>query len=273
MTVSPLGKSLSENLVYKNTFLEVADGAAHPVRHLKRLQTWPSESSDVDVYVQGDKKMASSKSTHVKVECFCTARDSTTEGDSVTSEEASAMTPATYLADISFPSMEIELEAPRSTIMVRSVPRSCSQQNFLTDLDESGFYGTYNFMYLPFSFETKTNMGYAFVNFIDDDTAESFLRIWNETRLYSLPGKTPLPATYADVQGLDANVRRLMGDYKIARISNPSYQPLVFEDGCRVNFRHYAEKLDKNAPTPQYKTRKHHGNVYSTVSEFFPLAG
>lgn len=267
MTVSPIPLekfSYPENLVYKNTFLEVE---ALPVRHMRRLQTWPSESNDVDVYVQGDKKTVSPNSkSGVK---FSTARESTTEGDSVTSEEA------TYLPEISFPSMpsrEInELECPRSTIMVRSVPRRCSQKNFLTDLDESGFAGTYNFVYLPFSFETKANMGYAFVNFIDDDTADSFLRVWNETRLYSLPGKTPLPATYADVQGLDANVRRLMGDYKIARISNPSYQPLVFEGGCRVNFRHYAEKLDKNAPTPQYKTRKHHGNVCATTSEFIPL--
>lgn len=117
----------------------------------------------------------------------------------------------------------------------------------LAELDEAGFRTGYDFVYLPFCFETKANVGYAFVNFISEEVAESFLNMWNKTKLSSLNGKRPLTATYADVQGLKANVQRLVGDYKIARISNPRYQPAIFENGSRVNFRLYTEKLMNNS--------------------------
>jgi len=125
-----------------------------------------------------------------------------------------------------------------------------------SDLEEAGFAKQFNFIYLPFCFESKSNVGYAFINFLDGAIAERFIDEWNRkdsdsARTPIINGKKALTATYADVQGLDANIDRLVGDYKIARIHNPRYQPAIFEDGFRVNFHKYterlAEKLQNNA--------------------------
>jgi len=144
----------------------------------------------------------------------------------------------------------------KSTVMVRNIARRSTQKMLTSDLEEAGFAKQFNFIYLPFCFESKSNVGYAFINFLDGAIAERFIDEWNRkdcdsARTPIINGKKALTATYADVQGLDANIDRLVGDYKIARIHNPRYQPAIFEDGFRVNFHKYterlAEKLQNNA--------------------------
>lgn len=141
-----------------------------------------------------------------------------------------------------------EKEEKRSTVMVRNVARKCTQKMLTSDLEEAGFAKQFNFIYLPFCFESKSNVGYAFINFLDGPIAERFIEDWNtkhydSSRTPIINGKRALTATYADVQGLEANIERLVGDYKIARIHNPRYQPSVFQDGVRVNFQKFTEKF------------------------------
>jgi hypothetical protein len=51
----------------------------------------------------------------------------------------------------------------RTTLMIRSIPRSFTQRKLL-DLLESRFAGTFDFVYLPMELTTGLNIGYMFVN-------------------------------------------------------------------------------------------------------------
>jgi len=150
-------------------------------------------------------------------------------------------------------------EEERSTVMVRNIPRKATQRMLLHELDQAGFYKQYDFLYLPFCFETKANVGYAFINFLDGYIAERFLYFWNSNKNSELnipqPSgtKRPLAAVYADVQGLQANLDRLVGDYKISRIHNPRYQPSIFKNGVPIHFKQYIEEMGIKPAVPLKK--------------------
>ena len=55
-------------------------------------------------------------------------------------------------------------EDARTTVMIRNIPNKYSQKVLLATLDEAGFYGQYDFFYLPIDFKNGCNVGYAFLN-------------------------------------------------------------------------------------------------------------
>lgn len=54
-----------------------------------------------------------------------------------------------------------------TTMMIRNMPGRYSQNDLMNDLQQLGFAGTYDFLYIPIDKRTAANVGYAFVNFVD----------------------------------------------------------------------------------------------------------
>ena len=50
--------------------------------------------------------------------------------------------------------------------MLRNIPNRYSQVSLLEEIDQEGFKGTYDFFYLPMDTQNRTNVGYAFINFM-----------------------------------------------------------------------------------------------------------
>merc|ERR1712151_1163186 len=65
----------------------------------------------------------------------------------------------------------------RTTAMMRNIPNTYTRANLLKLLDQQGFLGSYDLLYLPVDFQTDLNHGYAFINFT---TTENFERFWGE---------------------------------------------------------------------------------------------
>lgn len=56
--------------------------------------------------------------------------------------------------------------------MFQNTPWRFTQEDLKRVLDDTGFYGTFNLVYMPRSRTMETNLGYAFVNFHAHETAE-----------------------------------------------------------------------------------------------------
>lgn len=115
-----------------------------------------------------------------------------------------------------------------TTVMIRNIPRDLSQQDFLQELDSAGFRGLYDFCYLPRTFTTGENQGFAFVNFISVKSASLLTGAWHRQVRFRTDAQ-PLSITAAKVQGLEANKRKWC-DPRRRRVRNPLYRPFVVDD-------------------------------------------
>merc|ERR1719428_2417692 len=53
-----------------------------------------------------------------------------------------------------------------TTLMIRGIPCSFSQEALITLIDDAGLKGKYQFFYLPRDGNRSSNLGYAFINFV-----------------------------------------------------------------------------------------------------------
>lgn len=116
-----------------------------------------------------------------------------------------------------------------TTMMVQNIPRRAQREDLLAKLLEHGFAGKFDYCYLPRSFHSSTNKGYAFVNFVDFETAQMFRQAWHlsfKLGPEQRPHPKPLRVTVAAVQGRCNNLR-VASSKKISRIRNASCRPLV----------------------------------------------
>ncbi|CAE7570339.1 ML1 [Symbiodinium natans] len=97
----------------------------------------------------------------------------------------------------------------KTTVMLRNLPLNYSRDMLLTLLDKLGFSGCYDFAYLPCDFERRANLGYAFVNLVDEETASRFWQILDGFSTWALPSAKVCRVSWSGPhQGLAAHVER-----------------------------------------------------------------
>jgi len=86
-------------------------------------------------------------------------------------------------------------------------------KKYLCKLSIGRYRGRINFLYMPIDFSTECNVGYAFINFRDQHSAEHFKEKYNQCHTKKcLPGYNSnkvAEVSLAAVQGLQANLDRL----------------------------------------------------------------
>jgi len=125
------------------------------------------------------------------------------------------------------------------TVLVRNLPRDLVPQAVLQALGphRAGL----DFLYVPVEFQTKDNLGYAFLNFTHQAAADGL-----RAALPALFG----PAAYmqpARVQGKDANVKRFRNS-SVMGVLEPDCKPMLFERGAQVPFPEPTKKLPPVGP-------------------------
>jgi len=93
----------------------------------------------------------------------------------------------------------------KTTMMIRNVPVLYTQELLLKEWSHEGIY---DFLYLPAG-EGRWNLSYAFINFVSEEKAVAFKTQWQKKRLASFSAKKPLNISFAEVQGLEANLAQL----------------------------------------------------------------
>jgi len=114
------------------------------------------------------------------------------------------------------------------TAMMRNLPNKYTQQMLLNELNQSGFYGTFDFLYLPIDPETGVNRGYAFINFIQPCFAWTFKQTYEGRRMRSFNSGKIVGVMPAALQGFQANYDH----YATARVNrgDPSTRPLFLRE-------------------------------------------
>merc|ERR1719359_971583 len=79
-------------------------------------------------------------------------------------------------ASVSAGGAETEAKETRTTVMLRGLPETSTRAAVLQLLDAQGFFGRYNFVYLPVDFKHSRNLGYALVNLVSPAEAVRFIR-------------------------------------------------------------------------------------------------
>ena len=126
------------------------------------------------------------------------------------------------------PILLAELLEQRTTLMVRNIPKRMTQRQLLTEVEQAGFLSSIDFVYLPTDISQGRSHGFAFINFELPDHAAAFKAAFH--RKVFLLAPTPssgLSVSYADIQGLEANLLNVRKNASINRIKNPEYLPLV----------------------------------------------
>jgi len=114
-----------------------------------------------------------------------------------------------------------------TTLMVRNLPYNLTQQGLVETLDSSGFKGLFDFCYLPHKFNEHTNLGFAFLNFVNAEIAQKFTNEWHQSRIFMTSGmRKSLNVTAAVVQGREANQLKACSR-KMGRVKNASFRPWV----------------------------------------------
>jgi RNA recognition motif-containing protein len=105
-----------------------------------------------------------------------------------------------------------EFKAPANyasitTLMIRGIPCSFSQEELLTLVQNAGLGDKYDFFYMPRAGNTTSNLGYAFINFVETKHAWTCAYTFNDVRLDPVRSAKVCTVTPADIQGIP-NLRK-----------------------------------------------------------------
>eukprot|EP00928_Gymnodinium_smaydae_P030667 TRINITY_DN2273_c0_g2_i3.p1 TRINITY_DN2273_c0_g2~~TRINITY_DN2273_c0_g2_i3.p1 ORF type:complete len:366 (+),score=50.10 TRINITY_DN2273_c0_g2_i3:78-1175(+) len=125
----------------------------------------------------------------------------------------------------------------RTTMMLRNLPNNFTRDMLKRMLDDSGFFGLYNFLYLPIDFQSRAALGYAFVNLLDTADVPHFWTTFQGYSSWPLPSKKVCKVSWSDPhQGLQSQVD-LYRDSPVMHESVPDeFRPICLADGVRIPF-------------------------------------
>merc|ERR1719453_245634 len=98
-------------------------------------------------------------------------------------------------------------------MMLRHLPPAYTPDELLAEFSE--YVPGIDFYYLPTNFETKKNLGYAFLNFCSRAQAAAFATFWEASGIPELPEAVQ----EARVQGFAANLERFRSSSVMAVLS------------------------------------------------------
>jgi len=121
--------------------------------------------------------------------------------------------------------------------MLRNLPNDYTRDMLVNLLESAGFRGRFDFVYLPVDFERASGLGYAFVNFVTHNDAQSAMMVLANFDDWEVPSVKVLQLSWSmPLQGLTANVER----YRNNAVMHPDvpelFKPLVLKDGYPVAF-------------------------------------
>ncbi|CAE7342964.1 ML3 [Symbiodinium sp. CCMP2592] len=126
-------------------------------------------------------------------------------------------------------------DEPVTTLMLRNIPNKYTQNSLMQEICARGFRGAFDFFYLPMDVHNRSNVAYAFLNFISPKEAENFRNEFHGRQFHRVRSRKVAAVSNAHLQGLQANLQHF--EHRVVLLSrNDQYRPVVFRNGHRVKF-------------------------------------
>jgi len=124
-----------------------------------------------------------------------------------------------------------------TTLMLRNIPNGYSRDMLRELLDEEGFEGCFDLLYVPWDFLRLAGLGYAFVNFTCHEHAEyakQQLQGFSDWKFAS--EKVCEIAWGSPLQGLNAHVEHYRNSPVMHKSVPECYKPILLKRGLRQPF-------------------------------------
>lgn len=156
-----------------------------------------------------------------------------------------------------------------TTVMLRNIPNRYTNMQLIDELDEEGFRGTYDFLYLPIDFRNNCNVGYSFINFLTEDVCHQFSDHMEGYRFKCFNSAKRASCVPAYVQGLEANVEHYRST--LVGSDEPLHRPVVLHGGQQITVRQ-AEFLTSLAGGDFATERdRHHVSIRTTKEDLLEV--
>mmetsp|Transcript_64769 Transcript_64769/g.163038 ORF Transcript_64769/g.163038 Transcript_64769/m.163038 type:complete len:427 (+) Transcript_64769:69-1349(+) len=126
---------------------------------------------------------------------------------------------------------------PWTTVMMRNIPNDYTGTMLLDLLNERGFEGLYNLVYLPMDYHRKAGFGYAFIDFLSTEEAQRFRETFEGFSDWGLVSHKICNVSWSDaLQGVQAHIDRYRNSPVMHDAVPDEFKPMLFENGQRVPF-------------------------------------
>jgi len=224
-------------LVVKHTFLEFVDQCPGGSTCRSRTRTVSDTGFHLPASPQHASQLSAAVYTTSKGVSDGLSSSSTTDADSEDDCRSSAACSGRLSSWADESLSDDELSEEKTTVILRNVPNDVSRDMLLQLLDEEGFAGKYDFVYLPIDFKSNAGFGYAFVNLIDGLVANSFRSRFNGFCNWAMPSQKIAEVAWSHPsQGLEVHVQRYRNSPIMHNRVLDLYKPALFENGVRIPF-------------------------------------
>lgn len=142
----------------------------------------------------------------------------------------------------------------RTTVMMRNLPNNLDREQLLQLVDNEGFEGSYNLVYLPIDFKSKAGLGYAFIDFQRNEDAERFFEVFQDFTKWTMGSDKICNVTWSvALQGIDEHVKRYRNSPVMHESVPEEFRPVLFKEGKRVPF----PEPTKRIRAPRQWPRRH----------------
>jgi hypothetical protein len=132
----------------------------------------------------------------------------------------------------------------RTTAMLRNIPSAYSRADLVELLDQQGFHGSYDLVYLPADFQTELNHGYAFVNLTTTGHFERFQEHFAGFSDWKVLSDKVCEVFWSDAaQGTEENIQRYRDSPMMHESVEDRFKPALFENGMCIAFPEPTKKI------------------------------
>mmetsp|Transcript_59973 Transcript_59973/g.169067 ORF Transcript_59973/g.169067 Transcript_59973/m.169067 type:complete len:369 (-) Transcript_59973:8-1114(-) len=148
-------------------------------------------------------------------------------------------------------------DGERTTIMLRHIPNNYTRDHVEELLNEQGFGGEFDFVYLPYDFTRKAGYGYAFINFRTNEQARRATAAIQGFSQWKMASEKTAAVDWATHQGRECNIQRFRNSSVMHPEVHDAYKPVCYDEDGNPD----AGPLEPGRELRRPRCRRHGGNA------------